>query len=182
MPTKTRDRGWITPHEYLTGETPDLGYFRVWGCKAYVRKNRTDIHKDWQDKARIGYFVAYSFDDGALGYKVFLPSKDDTVTSIHVLFDENIPTREEEYFQEIDALRVKVAGDAPKSTEDFKHLIGTYHIDDESGLLYVVNRIVVRKGLIVAYRSLVTAGKATIEDTTPIHIADVELKSGIRNR
>jgi hypothetical protein len=84
--------------------------------------------------------------------------------------------------QEIDALRVKVAGDAPISTEDFKHLIGTYHIDDESSLLYVVNRIVVRQGLIVAYRSLATAGKATTKDTTPIHIADVELKSGIRNR
>ena len=184
MPTKTRDRGWITPHEYLTREVPDLGYFRVWGCKAYVRKNRTDIHKDWQDKAKIGYFVAYSFDDGALGYKVYLPSKDSTVTSIHVLFDENIPTREEEYFLEIDALKVKVA-DAPKTTEDFKHLIGMYHIDDESSLLYVVNRIVVRKGLIVAYRSLVTAGTATIEDTTPIHIADVErmtLASGAGDR
>lgn len=173
MPTKSRDRGWITPHEYINNEVPHLGYFRVWGCKAYVRKNRNDIKKDWQDKARTGYFVAYSFENGPLGYKVYLPSRQDTVTSIHVLFDENIPTREEDYFKEIDALKVKVA-DEPKTVEDFKHLIGTYHTDDESGLLYIVNRIVVRKGLIVAYRSLVTAGKATIEDTTPIHIADVE--------
>ena len=47
--------------------------------------------------------MAYYFDDGTLDYKVYLPSKDGTVTSIHVLFDENIPSREEEYFQEIDA-------------------------------------------------------------------------------
>jgi hypothetical protein len=184
MPSKSRDRGWITPHEYITNEVPNLGYFRVWGCKAYVRKNRSDIKKDWQDKARIGYFVGYSLNDGALGYKIYLPSKEDTVTSIHVLFDENIPTREEEYFNEIDALKVKVA-DAPKTVEDFQYLIGTYHVDDESGLLYVVNRVIVRKGLIVAFRSLVTAGKTTIEDKTPIHIADVErmnLASSIGDR
>jgi hypothetical protein len=39
-------------------------------------------------------------------------------------------------------LRVKVARGAPISTDDVKHLFGTYHIDDESGLIYVINRIV----------------------------------------
>ena len=37
-----------------------------------------------------------------------------------------------------------------------------------------MNRVVVRKGVIVAYRSLVTAGKMGVEEKTPIHIADVE--------
>ena len=35
-------------------------------------------------------------------------------------------------------------------------------------------RVVVRKGVLVAYRSLVTAGYMAVEDKTPIHIADVE--------
>ena len=40
--------------------------------------------------------------------------------------------------------------------------------------IYRVNRVVVRKGVTVAYRSLVTAGKMGVEDKTTIHIADVE--------
>jgi hypothetical protein len=67
-------------------------------------------------EARIGYFVAYYFDDDALDYKVHLPSKDGTVTSIHVLFDENIPSREEEYFSRDRCVRVKVAGDRPRTS------------------------------------------------------------------
>ena len=34
--------------------------------------------------------------------------------------------------------------------------------------------MVVRKGVIVAYRSLVTAAKMGVDDKAPIHIADVK--------
>ena len=46
-----------------------------------------------------------------------------------------------------------------KRLEEYDFLVNTHHIDDEDGLLHRVNRVVVRKGVIVAYRSLVTAGK-----------------------
>jgi hypothetical protein len=67
MLNKTRDRGWITPHEYLTGETPDLGHFRVWGCKAYVRKNRTDIHKDLAGQGKDWIFRGILFQRRCIG-------------------------------------------------------------------------------------------------------------------
>ena len=41
----------------------------------------------------------------------------------------------------------------------------------DEGLLYNTTRVVVRRGLIVGFRVLVTAGKQQIEDKTPIHIA-----------
>ena len=65
---------------------------------------------------------------------------------------------------------------APMSRlEECKYLVNTHHVDDDDGLLCCVNRVVVRKGVsIVAYRSLVTAGKMGVEDKTPIHLADVE--------
>ena len=47
--------------------------------------------------------------------------------------------------------------------------MNTHHVDDEDGLLYHVNTVVVRKGVIVAYRSLVTAGKMGVENKTPAH-------------
>ena len=40
--------------------------------------------------------------------------------------------------------------------------------------MFKTDRVVIRKGVIVAYRSLVTAGKAGIKDKMPIHVADVE--------
>ena len=34
--------------------------------------------------------------------------------------------------------------------------------------------MVVRRGLIVGFRALITAGKQQVEDKTPIHIADIQ--------
>ena len=44
----------------------------------------------------------------------------------------------------------------------------------EEGLLYKTTRVVVRKGLIVGFRSLITEGRTMIEDKTPVHIADLQ--------
>ena len=41
-------------------------------------------------------------------------------------------------------------------------------------LLYKTTRVVVRRGLIVGFRAVITAGKQQVEDNTPIHIADVQ--------
>ena len=56
-------------------------------------------------------------------------------------------------------------------------MVNTNHVDDEDGLLHRMNRVVVGKGVIVAYRSLVTAGKMVVEDKTPIHFPDVERRT-----
>ena len=40
----------------------------------------------------------------------------------------------------------------------------------DEGLLYKTTRVVVRRGLIIAYRFLVTAGRQQVEDKTPIHV------------
>ena len=44
----------------------------------------------------------------------------------------------------------------------------------EDGLLYKTTRVVVRKGLIVGYRALITAGRQQIEDKTPVHVFDLQ--------
>ena len=59
-----------------------------------------------------------------------------------------------------------------RTVEDYKNIVGAYHLDD--GLLFKTTRVVVRKGLIVGYRALVTAGKTCMEEKTPIHVADLE--------
>ena len=50
--------------------------------------------------------------------------------------------------------------------------MGQHHIDE--GLLYTTMRVVVRRGLIVGFRALITAGRRQAEDKTPVYIADVQ--------
>jgi hypothetical protein len=116
----------------------------------------------------IGHLIGYS--KTKKGYQVIIG--DTVVTSVHVLFDESIPSRSEEYFKELDEAIVKVDPEE-RSVSDFNWLVGTHHMED--GLLYRTTRVVVRKGLIVGFRALVTEGKQMIEDKTPIHIADLQL-------
>ena len=148
---------------------PDLSRLRIWGCKAYVKLPRDRVRKDWEDKSRIGYFVGYS--EEKMGYTVWLPQYQTEETSVHVLFDEQIPERSEDYYKELEDAHVKVAPEE-RTVEDYKNLVGAYHLDE--GLLFKTTRVVVRKGLIVGYRALVTAGKTCMEEKTPIHVADLE--------
>ena len=60
-------------------------------------------------------------------------------------------------------------------------MVGTYHTDDEDYLLYKVTRVVVRKGIIVAYRAHISAHhNRIIEDATPIFVKDVVRMTRLR--
>jgi hypothetical protein len=170
LPTRTH-KGWMTPHECCPGGTvPSLGRFRVWGSKAYVLINKGDRRKDWEEKAMTGHFVRYS--DTKQGWTVWLPEYQKHVTSVHVLFDEQPPLREKEYFKEMDAATVRENPDAQR-LEDFLYLVGTHHNDE--GFLYKTTRVIVRKGLIVGYRALITSGRQMVEEQVSIHVADIVL-------
>ena len=167
MPTRTY-RGWMSPQECVPGGTvPNLSWLRRWGCKAYVLIPKADRRKDWEDKALTGHFIGYS--KSKKGYQILLG--DTVITSVHVLFDESIPERSADYFKELDELTVKVDPEE-RRVSDFDWLIGTHHMDD--GMLYKINRVVIRRGLIVGFRSLIVNGRTTVEDKTPIHIADLQ--------
>ena len=96
LPTNT-SLGYITPEEAITGLVPDLAHLRIWGCKAYLTKPKSDLRKDFRDKVFVGYFIGYS-EDGAIGYKVFVPDLQEILVGVHVLFNEMIPSYTEEYF------------------------------------------------------------------------------------
>jgi hypothetical protein len=170
LPTRTH-KGWMTPFECVPGgSVPSLGRFRVWGSKAYLLTNKSDRRKDWEEKAKTGYFVRYS--DTKMGWTVWLPEYQKHETSVHVLFDEQPPLREEEYFKELKASTVTQTPDA-HNLEDYLYLVGSHHIDE--GFLYKTTRVIVRKGLIVGYRALITSGRQMIEEQVSIHIADIVL-------
>jgi hypothetical protein len=86
------------------GKVPDFSRIKVWGCKSYVLVPKANRRKDWEDKAMIGIFLGLSKDK--TGYRILIG--DTVVTSIHVLFDEKIPLRSEEYYKELDERVVKI--------------------------------------------------------------------------
>ena len=133
-PTKTA-RGWMTPYEFIHGEAPDISNLRIWGCKTYVRRPRDSLRKDWGDTTRTGYLVGYS--ETPLGYKVFIPELHTEMISVHCIFNEVIPDRNEEYYQEIDRMYKDIDSQNAQQ-EDFDYLVGTTHVDDEDSLEYVV--------------------------------------------
>ena len=56
---------------------------------------------------------------------------------------------------------------------DFDWLVGQHYMD--GGLLYnKTTRVVMRKGLVVGFHALITAGKKQVENKTPFRIADVQ--------
>ena len=167
MPTRTC-KGWMSPTECVPGgKTPNLSRLRRWGCKCYVLIPKADRRKDWEDKAMVGHFLGYS--KTKAGYRVMLQETE--VTSVHVLFDESIPDRSVEYFKDLEQATVGVDPEERYVT-DYQYLVGQHHMDE--GLLYRTTRVIARRGLIVGFRALVTAGKQQIEDKTTIHIADVQ--------
>ena len=176
LPTRTY-KGWMSPFECCPGgSVPSLGRLRVWGCKAYVLTPKADRRKDWEEKAQTGVFIAYS--DSKQGWTVWLPEYDKSVTSVHVLFDEQPPSRPEEYYKEIDSAKV-IVDPEEKSISEFLYLINTYHVDE--GFLYKTTRVIVRKGLIVGYRALITADKEMLEEQVSIHIADIKQMTAAYN-
>ena len=85
MPTRTQK--WCTPHEvWNPGEVPDVSYFRIFGCKAYVHIP-ADKHRKVDAKAFEATFVRY--EPGAKGYWLWDKRTHSLKLSRDVTFDES---------------------------------------------------------------------------------------------
>ncbi|KAK1696926.1 hypothetical protein QYE76_013623 [Lolium multiflorum] len=81
-----------TPYEILTGNKPNVSYFKVFGCKCYVLVKDTRLSK-FDSRAQEGIFVGYATDSHA--YRVFNKSNGRVVESCDVTFDEDDRSLEE---------------------------------------------------------------------------------------
>src|SRR6266446_2037415 len=84
--TPTRTIGWRTPHELWTdGHVPDVSYFRIFGCKAYVHTpeaKRTKLDPRSVKMTLVGY------EPGSKGYRLWNSTTRSVVLSHNVTFDE----------------------------------------------------------------------------------------------
>ena len=57
-PTKTA-RGWMTPHEFVFGDAPDIGNLQVWGSKTFVKRPRDANRNDFSETTKTGFLLGY---------------------------------------------------------------------------------------------------------------------------
>ena len=75
-----------TPYELWRGRVPNIGYFKVFGCKCFILNTKDKLGK-FDAKADIGIFLGYSSSSKA--YRVFNKRTLVVEESIHVTFDES---------------------------------------------------------------------------------------------
>ena len=84
--TPSRTIDWRTPHELWTdGHVPDVSYFRVFGCKAYVHTPE-DKRKKLDPRSIEMTLVGY--ESGSKGYRLWNSTTRSIVLSRDVTFDE----------------------------------------------------------------------------------------------
>ena len=81
-----------------------------------------------------GFHVGYS--RTPIGYKVYVPELNEIITTVHVTFNEVLPDYTTEYYQELSKLKIQEEL-KPMPLENFVHLIGEVHYDDETLIKYI---------------------------------------------
>lgn len=74
-----------TPYELWKGRKPNIGYFRVFGCKCFILNTKDNLGK-FDAKSDVGVFLGYSTTSKA--YRVFNKRTLVVEESMHVVFDE----------------------------------------------------------------------------------------------
>jgi hypothetical protein len=77
-----------TPYELWNNRKPNIGYFKVFGCKCFVLNDRDNLGK-FDAKSDEGIFLGYSTNSKA--YRVFNKRTMVVDESMHVVFDETNP-------------------------------------------------------------------------------------------
>ncbi|KAK1614560.1 hypothetical protein QYE76_020077 [Lolium multiflorum] len=75
-----------TPYEILTGNKPNISYFKVFGCKCFYKNKGVRLSK-FAPKALEGIFVGYGAESHT--YRVFYISSKIIIESCSVKFEEN---------------------------------------------------------------------------------------------
>jgi hypothetical protein len=178
IPITTIDGITKTPYELVTGEVPNIRHLRRWGCKCYPHIPKALRPKDFSYKCHIGFLVGYTDTNS---YNIYVPAERKVIKpTVAVVFDENIPSHKEAYFDEL--TKYKAAVDITNkavstSPEDYEYLIGMVYTDTDNYTDYVTTRIEVDpvEDWIVTYRVplLTDKTKSVKEEKHPIHVGDV---------
>ncbi|KAH9782035.1 Integrase catalytic domain-containing protein [Citrus sinensis] len=81
-----------TPYELWKGRKPNIGYFKVFGCKCFILNTKDNLGK-FDPKSDVGIFLGYS--NSSKAYRVYTKRTLVVEESMHVTFDESNPSSAE---------------------------------------------------------------------------------------
>ncbi|KAH9680506.1 Integrase catalytic domain-containing protein [Citrus sinensis] len=84
-----------TPYELWKDRKPNIGYFKVFGCKCFVLNTKDNLGK-FDPKSDVGIFLGYS--NSSKAYRVYNKRTLVVEESMHVTFDESNPSSTEKVF------------------------------------------------------------------------------------
>ena len=76
----------FTPYEMLTGNKPNVSYYRAFGCKCFYKNKSVRLSK-FESKVLEGVFVGYGAESHT--YRVYDKTVGKVIESCDVRFDEN---------------------------------------------------------------------------------------------
>ncbi|KAH9658635.1 Integrase catalytic domain-containing protein [Citrus sinensis] len=81
-----------TPYELWKGRKPNIGYFKVFGCKCFILNTKDNFGK-FDPKSNVGIFLGYS--NSSKAYRVYNKRTLVVEESMHITFDESNPSSAE---------------------------------------------------------------------------------------
>ncbi|KAH9673511.1 Integrase catalytic domain-containing protein [Citrus sinensis] len=117
-----------TPYELWKDRKPNIGYFKVFGCKCFVLNTKDNLGK-FDPKSDVGIFLGYS--NSSKAYRVYNKRTLVVEESMHVTFDESNPSSTEKVVVDDDAGEEEQEEEASNDKqEDAPHEIQEEHHEE----------------------------------------------------
>ncbi|KAH9794255.1 hypothetical protein KPL71_004834 [Citrus sinensis] len=117
-----------TPYELWKDRKPNIGYFKVFGCKCFVLNTKDNLGK-FDPKSDVGIFLGYS--NSSKAYRVYNKRTLVVEESMHVTFDESNPSSTEKVVVDDDAGEEEQEEEASNDNqEDAPHGIQDEHHEE----------------------------------------------------
>ncbi|KAH9716551.1 hypothetical protein KPL71_021497 [Citrus sinensis] len=116
-----------TPYELWKDRKPNIGYFKVFGCKCFVLNTKDNLGK-FDPKSDVGIFLGYSNSNKA--YRVYNKRTLIVEESMHVTFDESNPSSTEKVVVDDNAEEEQQEETSNDNQEDAPHGIQEEHHEE----------------------------------------------------
>ncbi|KAH9671985.1 Integrase catalytic domain-containing protein [Citrus sinensis] len=149
-----------TPYELWKDRKPNIGYFKVFGCKCFVLNTKDNLGK-FDSKSDVGIFLGYS--NSSKAYRVYNKRTLVVEESMHVTFDESNPSSTEKVIVDDDAGEEEQEEEASNDNkEDAPHGIQEEHheepnVEQNEGTKWVFRNKMDEFGVVVRNKARLVA-------------------------
>ncbi|KAH9679831.1 hypothetical protein KPL71_026290 [Citrus sinensis] len=149
-----------TPYELWKDRKPNIGYFKVFGCKCFVLNTKDNLGK-FDPKSDVGIFLGYS--NSSKAYRVYNKRTLVVEESMHVTFDESNPSSMEKVVVDDNAEEEQQEEEASNDNqEDAPHGIQEEHheepnVEQNEGTKWVFRNKMDESGVVVRNKARLVA-------------------------